>query len=394
MGGATVSSLGCQDPLINATVAIGIGGGYVSCADATHPRNLLIAVGAWDEFVSVDDALSFLSNATNGVGKEKNVLYGNLADGTARKLVISPLTNHLLEPFDVVILNETVAWFEDVFYGRVRYPIHITEPFRDLAIFVALFGGALSFASVASYISPIAKSFKIEKMPIKKRKYATYLVAYVTAGILGILIGGGIAPLLYWIPVDLGSAISGLFVASGATCFLSYLFVVCRERKNICFSLTDLYLSKNNLRSVAYGMICWLYAFFVICAVSSWSLTHLIPTARQLVIFALFVALFFPHLLIDEIWFRALVQPKIPGRYKEVFGSAAFSISAKSIWLILVAIIVGGFFVLVASALAFLFILASLSSAWIFYHSRNILAPTVINTLLFAWAVSIWLPFI
>lgn len=78
--------------------------------NTTNPRNLLVGVGKYDELVSLDATKKNLASITGGDPSIKeNVLYGDFASGTARKL-IAPKTDHILEILNPQIIEESVKW--------------------------------------------------------------------------------------------------------------------------------------------------------------------------------------------------------------------------------------------------------------------------------------------
>jgi dienelactone hydrolase len=81
---------------------------------ATNPQNLLIAVGSHDVLFEMEDLVRDLEPIFGGVPVEPGTIYGDLAEGTARKLSVKP-TTHLLEPMDPGLVSEVVAWFTEAF---------------------------------------------------------------------------------------------------------------------------------------------------------------------------------------------------------------------------------------------------------------------------------------
>jgi dienelactone hydrolase len=99
-----------------ALIAGGLDGRYSQqgALTATKPRNLLIAVGSHDVLFEMEDLLRDLEPIFGGVPVEVEAIYGDPTEGTARKLTVKP-TTHLLEPMDLGLVSEVVAWFADVF---------------------------------------------------------------------------------------------------------------------------------------------------------------------------------------------------------------------------------------------------------------------------------------
>jgi len=71
------------------------------------PTNLLLATGAKDTIVP-PGKLKEVGFQLTGKDLEENVLYGNFEDNTAKKLVISENSGHLLETFDENIMQQCI----------------------------------------------------------------------------------------------------------------------------------------------------------------------------------------------------------------------------------------------------------------------------------------------
>jgi dienelactone hydrolase len=107
----------------NITATVLIGGATSNIANdfnATFPKNLLIAVGEYDEFYS--DVNILTTELIDVFGTVVPILpnhayYGSFAPDSqdARRLVISE-TIHILEPIDPMIVSETVDWIQNARY--------------------------------------------------------------------------------------------------------------------------------------------------------------------------------------------------------------------------------------------------------------------------------------
>jgi len=110
MGGATALFLANGDSRIKTAILLGMG------ADINRvlPPNLLMGTGLYEQFYTPEVMRSMLQQGTGEAAKEFQ-FYGNLTKGTARKLIISPTSDHLIEPVDPTLIRETVAWTRQVF---------------------------------------------------------------------------------------------------------------------------------------------------------------------------------------------------------------------------------------------------------------------------------------
>jgi len=105
MGGATAIALAMESDQIKTTLALGMR------ADVNYlvPPNLLMGIGLYEQFHPPHLMRSMLHQST-GALPIADRQYGDFQRGNARKLVISPTSDHLMEPFDATLIRETVLW--------------------------------------------------------------------------------------------------------------------------------------------------------------------------------------------------------------------------------------------------------------------------------------------
>jgi pimeloyl-ACP methyl ester carboxylesterase len=101
--------------------------GQVGAGSPTFPRNVEVVFGRWDEFaplmwhvpggaqVGSSPKLMALFGVTAPVSADR--LYGSLADGTGRRLVIPPVT-HPWEHFSSAGVGAAVDWFQTTLHGE------------------------------------------------------------------------------------------------------------------------------------------------------------------------------------------------------------------------------------------------------------------------------------
>ena len=81
------------------------------------PGNLMIAVGEYDEMITVEDALHAIQTATGNESAEADVTYGSIVNQTAYRLALAP-TDHVFEALDGTIVEETVKWLIQTVQGE------------------------------------------------------------------------------------------------------------------------------------------------------------------------------------------------------------------------------------------------------------------------------------
>ena len=105
-GGTLAIEAATLDPKINAVAAIGMEADVTPAA----PRNLLWALGLYDEFRTPLRMLDYFhdsGNTTAGI----NTTVGDFRQGTARRLGVSPTADHFTELQDRRLHREIVSWF-------------------------------------------------------------------------------------------------------------------------------------------------------------------------------------------------------------------------------------------------------------------------------------------
>ncbi len=123
-----------------------------SIINATHPRNLLITVGKYDELFVIPILYTSLASIFGTASPiTPGQLYGNFADGSARKLIIGQ-TNHLFETIDPKIISETIYWLNDSLFDTPN-PIWIEK--GNLLYPFWIIGGAISSIGIILSIFPL-----------------------------------------------------------------------------------------------------------------------------------------------------------------------------------------------------------------------------------------------
>jgi len=97
------------DARVRATIAVSL---FSPAVTSTQPGNLLIVVGAWEGFL-VQEALRVVGLVADS--PRTGVTYGDVDEGTARRVVIAPWVEHIGVLYSGVGQRETVAWLNAVF---------------------------------------------------------------------------------------------------------------------------------------------------------------------------------------------------------------------------------------------------------------------------------------
>lgn len=108
VGGTLAIEAAADDPRMMAVASIGM----EADVSPDRPRNLLWAVGLYDEFRVLNRMRDvFQESAATAEIEEATV--GNFTQGTARRLAVSPTADHFTELQDGGIHREVVRWFRE-----------------------------------------------------------------------------------------------------------------------------------------------------------------------------------------------------------------------------------------------------------------------------------------
>jgi len=148
LGAGAIRAAFVSDSEIDASVLIAGGIGDVAAdssygvLNSTFPKNLLVIIGKYDVLFNLTELTNNELLSPFGAKEEviPGLLYGSFSSGTARKLVV-PLTTHLFEPVDPVVVSEIVWWMQETFTSEVfvsRTNLDLTYFQRDIAVLVSL----------------------------------------------------------------------------------------------------------------------------------------------------------------------------------------------------------------------------------------------------------------
>ena len=205
MGTAVVMTYGLNHADIGATVALSA---ILTDITPSMPRNLLLLTGDLEFANLKSNALAALQNSG---GQEPGLLYGDFAQGTARRLDFVPGTEHVTILFNRQSLAWSVDWLNAVFGrasggwtdGRMVWLLAIYA--AALALYFPLsrwvwrrraplrgqrigFGHLLLFAGVPALLTPVVLRLLSPLTEIIPLSVANYLAVYFFLAGIGTLI--------------------------------------------------------------------------------------------------------------------------------------------------------------------------------------------------------------
>jgi len=410
MGGATSMLTASQNPTrINATVAIGALTTFSSGGNISDVHNLLAVFGLYEQGITIDEGLDFLRTYTGLENVEVGTIYGSFVSGTATKVVVSPYSEHLLEPINSDIIYQAVLWFEQAFNGATSPDIQLTSQFLIVSLAVSLVGLLMVLFIFMVYLGNyIFKRKQIhprvssdsEKFPVKP------ILGYLLAAVIGFIL---LIPLSSYFediaPITMfNSVFAGQVVGLATGVFVAILLFSFESRRlqlgKISDRVKEMVVNAPFL-SILYGIIAGIVTTLALIAMYDWSFVTSLPTTRETgVIFAL-TFLLFPFFFLREFYLRGYIQERLkyPNRVREYFTMVIITIVCDVLIFIPV-MMVGwqtatlGFVALALTAVTLFIIFQHVLVTWAYMHSgRNILGSTIFYCILFAFMVICFYPF-
>jgi len=404
---------------INATVVLGMVAGFeagllnhiqqqsTSTYNISRIHNLLIANGRYEQMFTEQVTLAFLRNVTHQSNAQLDHIYGSFNDMNATKAVMGG-TEHLFEPLDPHIINETVTWFELAFYRSIRWPISITALYVTVFFAIALIGMlALCFVAILYLHNYLwkNKAINLQKDLIQNTSILKLVIFYVIGTGIGILLLIPLALLFSDIlPVSMGQLLYAILVGNALGSIIMYYFII---RKNEKLGFRDIpskikaMCSGTPWHSIVIGIIAAILLAIGIASIANWSTVITIPTTREIgTIFGLTI-LFFPWILIKEFYFRTVQgQLKFSNRFKEYFTMVGLGLIMDTLLFIPPMILcwgqgsIFGFLALILTVELIYSVIQQILVTWVYmYSGRNILGSALFLCIFYSWMIINFYPF-
>lgn len=137
-----------NDPAIKALVITGFA--YTLQASKTHPPNMLMIIGKWDEFRQRMTGTRDIEKAWMGTERTKKVFpvenprlgvtYGDFSRGTARRVFVPRIT-HVQESHNCASIAETVEWMKNALHPDEKHWLDKNDqiwPIKEAATLIAM----------------------------------------------------------------------------------------------------------------------------------------------------------------------------------------------------------------------------------------------------------------
>lgn len=172
-GGFIAYSYGTRTPEVKTVISYGMS---IYTAPGLSP-DILLASGAYDLLHPPEEMLLALGESSGVKDPKTGEIYGNMSEGTGRKLVISYMTDHSSEILDPVLIYETIKWLDLVFSSSERENIIVKEPYRLISENVRNFGIFLCLFYFSYYLmSLFHKRDKFNKFPLFFPPFCFFLI--------------------------------------------------------------------------------------------------------------------------------------------------------------------------------------------------------------------------
>ncbi|MFX1455866.1 MAG: alpha/beta hydrolase [Promethearchaeota archaeon] len=393
---------------INATVAIG-----AITNNVTTISNLLILSGLYDTGLTEEKILEVLRGYTGLENVVTNQLYfGDFHSGDNIMGYISPLSGHLTEIMDTVIIYQTVQWFEQAFNGKLGSDVFITATVLQVFSYIALIGVILLNAILVLYLKNYLFKDNVvypERDVLKELSGISYkrLLLYYTVPVASIqfiffLILSDI--ITGTVPFSTTSITLTLIVGASIGIFIVYNFLLLNWEDR--YSIKDFFIKIKSMtsykpgRSVIYGAAIGVILILTIAAIWHWSVQNTLPTLEGLWRMLLIILISFPFFLIKEFYYRN-VQGLLNtfSHYDEYIVMVGIGIIMDNL-LILFIIFIGRINLAYVPAYALYLlgwvifsIIQHCSVTYVYMNSgRNILGSTMFTSVFYAWMLVVFFP--
>ncbi len=392
---------------VNVTVSFGM----VS-TDYNFSRipNLLMAVGQFDQLFGAEPEVNFLKTYTGLPAPELNTQYGAFATNNATKVTIAPLTEHMSEPLNPMLLEEMVKWFELTFYATVRTPVVVTAGFHIVPFVVSILAGICLVLFFLAHVSNAIWKQGVERperdviQNVSPRKMVG--LSLLAFGIGAILLFPLAEVFQSTLPVSMGHQLLAVMVGNATGMLvIYYLFVLRREEKQ---QVADIFGKMKRMcaqapgRSFCFGTIAALLMTTALTGILDWSITTTLLTVREIGALFSMAILFFPFLFVKEFYFRGIQGRLAPsGSKKEYLKMVCIGSFIDNILMVPVMFLLwqnAEREIAFLSLSIFMFITFSIIQqlvvTWAYSHAgRNILGSTIFYCIFYAWMIVNFFPF-
>ncbi|MHA2249438.1 MAG: alpha/beta fold hydrolase [Candidatus Kariarchaeaceae archaeon] len=278
MGGAIVLDTASRNPDIKSNVILGNPIGNFDndrvLANSTHPANLMVGIGKYDELVSVDTTTENFETMLGISNIDVGHTYGNFSEGTARKLVITN-TNHIFEVINQELIEESIKWVHKSLFmsddNLDPVDIDINGGYFALEQFLSLIA-ALFWLGIPVIVFFVMKS---------DSSYKETEIHWLKHGSISLFAFAASFPFISFLPAQFAGLFAGWLFIGG---FL-YAYRISR-RDEIRYQESLEFIEREvSSRSIALGLLSFLSIFLPIQLLlfyTPWDFRYVLPILSAL----------------------------------------------------------------------------------------------------------------
>ncbi len=202
VGGTMAIEAGMADPTLAAVASVGME------ADVTprEPRNLLWALGLYDEFRGLERMRDIFRESA-GTAMLENTTVGDFAHGTARRLSVSPTSDHFSELQDREIHRMVLTWFRQA----------VGLPFESRRMWMETRGLLVMLAWMAALAGAL---LTLRRFAYGRPNRSWILRGVVAAALLGVVLLSRVRGLEFLMATDGIFMLSVITLLAGLICSL------------------------------------------------------------------------------------------------------------------------------------------------------------------------------
>ncbi|MEM9147366.1 MAG: alpha/beta fold hydrolase [Pseudomonadota bacterium] len=349
------------DPRVPATIAVSM---FSRAVTADAPKNLLIIVGGWENFLS-QEALKAV--ALSAGEAEEAVTYGAFADGSARRAVFADNVEHVGVLYSAESLVEAVTWLDGVFDREGSSPApDVRGPWVLLLI-----GGIVAMAWPLARLLP-----RTVEPPVG-----------AGLGWRGLLVLAGIpalaTPLILkflpteFLPVLVADYLAAHFALYGVLTALGILII--RRGPSIWRGMDAVLLAAAAVALWAVGALGWALDSYV---ASFW------PHGGRITVIGALLAGILPFMLADEWLTRGA------GARRGAYAITKLCLLASLALAVALDLERLFFLIIIFPVILLFFLLYGLISGWVMRATGQPAVAALANSLAFAWALGVTFPLV
>lgn len=432
--GIAIQAVNQSSVPVDALVLVG-GGTGGTWANASYPKNLLVATGWFDELASIPTMVNSLAPTFNTSAPVTiGYLYGNFTAGTARKF-IAPPTNHLFETIDPTIVSETVDWLRNSLKGPT--PDAYWLPKENMIYLAHIGGGLIACIGIVLSIFPVM-AILINLKPFSQlkhapsSKYAPRTRTYLGLGALyGVIHLGAFLPFLVLgflirFPQTYGLPMGLWFLGSAIISVAVLILIMNWMRRSTKVNWSDFgafgvdpktFLRQFGLAALL-GILCVLWLYLLMLPVDlllALDFRTFLPLLNDLtplrsLVFPVYLLFTVPFFFVEGLWLMGLLRTRAQSTWaKTQLAWTTKAIFIKCIPFVLVLLVqfagsyalghpflsgLGGFMLLFLWVIIPMITIATSITAWSYRLTDRIYVGVVLDALLFSWILASILPLV